>query len=105
MIYGIDVVTLKKYRLLGPDGIPYESAVPGQLGGNSKAKIYGMFDCFAANAALTKGYAQHRVFFLNEEEAIGAGYRPCGRCMRERYLERKAGGVPGSDAYPWLVAP
>lgn len=82
----------KTYKLLGADGQIYESNVPGALGGNRKAKIYGKLDCSAANAVLAKGYASHRVFFLNEQEAIAVGYRPCGRCMRDRYLDWKSQG-------------
>ena len=96
---------VKKYRLFGLDGHFYESTTPGQLGGNSKAKIYGRLDCPAANAALSKGYAQHRVFFADEAAAIAAGYRPCGCCMKERYQLWKAGGDLGSNAYPWLQQP
>jgi Metal binding domain of Ada len=96
---------LKNYCLLGPDGIPYQSSTPGELGGNSKLKIYGQLDCPSANAALAKGYAKRRVFFANETEAIAAGYRPCGRCMRERYGQWKAGGSAGSSDYPWLRLP
>ena len=75
----------KTYKLLGAGGQFYKSSVPGALGGNSKAQIYGKLDCSAATAALPKGYAAHRVFFLNEGEAIAAGYRPCGRCLKDRY--------------------
>lgn len=81
---------MKQFKLLSPSGDIYLSESPGLLGGNSKAKIYGRLDCSAANSALSKGYAQHRVFFANEEDAINSGYRPCGRCMREKYLEWKA---------------
>lgn len=95
----------KKYRLLGPAGHTYESSTPGELGGNGKLKIYGRLDCPSANAALTKGYASHRVFFANETEAIAAGYRPCWRCLRDRYRKWKAGGDAGSVNYPWLSTP
>ena len=54
-----------------------------------KAKIYGRLDCSAANSALSKGYAKHRVFFANEADAIATGYRPCGRCLRDKYNEWK----------------
>lgn len=73
------------YKLLSAQGDIYLSEAPGTLGGNKKAKIYGKLDCSAANAALSKGYAQHRVFFATEEDAIAAGYRPCGRCLRDKY--------------------
>ena len=76
---------MKRYRLLGPDGVGYLSNQPGALGGNRKLKIYGHLDCWSANRALAKGYAQHRVFFTDEQAAIAAGYRPCGHCMRDRY--------------------
>ena len=75
----------KTYKLLSATGEIYQSEEPGTLGGNSKAKIYGRLDCSAANSALSKGYEQHRVFFADESVAIAAGYRPCGRCMRNEY--------------------
>lgn len=28
-----------------------------------------------------------RVFFANEKDALAAGYRPCGNCLREKYKE------------------
>ena len=79
----------RRYRLLGPDGRGYESVTPGVLGGNARARIYGRLDCPSALRALPQGYARHRVFFADEATAIAAGYRPCGRCMRERYLAWK----------------
>jgi hypothetical protein len=80
----------KIYTLLGVDNIPYVSETPGLLGGNSKSKIYGRFDCGAAIRALKiGGYEKYRVFFADEETAIAAGYRPCGTCMRAKYKEWK----------------
>lgn len=95
----------KQYRLTAPDGSVYLSDVPGRLGGNAKARIYGLLTCGSARAALPKGYAEHRVFFADEAAAIAAGYRPCGNCMRERYREWKQGGALGSPTYPWRVSP
>jgi hypothetical protein len=69
-------IFMKTYKLLSADGSTTISETPGTLGGNSKAGIYGRLDCTAANSALSKGYAQHRVFFANEQAAIQAGYRP-----------------------------
>ncbi|MCW8884897.1 MAG: hypothetical protein OQK12_06535 [Motiliproteus sp.] len=97
--------TAKTFRLLGPDGEFYQSPVKGVMGGNSKEKRYGELDCSAANRALNKGYAGHRVFFAHEEDAIGAGYKPCCTCMRERYDEWKVSGEPGSASYPWFRLP
>ncbi|GAA5194703.1 Ada metal-binding domain-containing protein [Ferrimonas gelatinilytica] len=79
----------KQYKLLSGSGELFLSDKPGVLGGNSKAKIYGKLDCSAANRALAKGYASHRVFFVSESDAINAGYRPCGSCMCEQYNEWK----------------
>jgi methylphosphotriester-DNA--protein-cysteine methyltransferase len=81
---------MKKYKLLSGSGELIFSNIPGVLGGNSKAKIYGKLDCSAANSALSKGYADHRVFFASENDAIEARYRPCGRCMRPQYNAWKA---------------
>jgi hypothetical protein len=78
------------YKLLGPDGNTFESRTPGLIGGNRRLGIYGRLDCPSALAALPRGYARHRVFFADEAAAIAAGYRPCGRCMRSRYLQWKA---------------
>lgn len=95
----------KSYNLTSPDGSTYESAIPGELGGNSRDKIYGSLDCSSAIRALPKGYASHRVFFKDEAAAIAAGYRPCGTCLMPRYKVWKAGGDPGTEGYPWSRVP
>ena len=83
--------TPKKYKLLGADGKIYLSDEKGTLGGNSRNKVYGRLDCPAALRAIKQGdtYAKYRVFFKDEETAIAAGFRPCGTCMREKYIEWK----------------
>ena len=89
---------MKRYRLLSADGILRESPVPGRLAGNRRLEIYGRLDRASAIRALSRGYASRRVFFLDEAAAIGAGYRPCGRCLPERYrfwkAERGSGAAP-----------
>lgn len=95
---------MNTYKLLAPDGTTVISKMPGTLGGNSEAKIYGRLDCSAANGALSKGYAQHRVFFANEQDAIHAGYRPCGRCMISQYKDWKS-GPEDKGSYPWRQLP
>ena len=52
-----------------------------QLGGNSKLKIYGTLSCKSGK----RMKKENRVFFKDEDEAIQAGYRPCGHCLREKY--------------------
>lgn len=80
----------KRYTLLGPNG-PYASETPGRLGGHRGTRIYGRLDCPTALGALARGgYAEHRVFFADEQLAIACGYRPCGACVRKRYAEWKA---------------
>lgn len=96
---------VKKFRLLGPDGEPYLSDVPGTLGGNRAQRVYGTLTCGVARASLAKYGTEHRVFFADEEAAIAAGYRPCGSCMRVRYAVWVKGGEPGTAAYPWQVTP
>lgn len=79
------------WTLIGPNGKPYESPVPGILGGHRGGKIYGRFDCRAALQAIARGgYVKHRVFFLDEATAIAAGYRPCAVCLPEKYAIWKA---------------
>lgn len=57
------------------------------LGGNKNLKTYGTLTCKSGKRMQLK----NRVFFENEQEAIDHGYRPCGHCMREKYLEWKTG--------------
>lgn len=79
------------WTLIGPDGKLYKSTVPGTLGGRRKGRLYGRMDCRAALRALERdGYAANRVFFLNEDDATAAGYRPCAVCMPVEYAQWKA---------------
>lgn len=79
------------FTLIGPDGIPYRSVAPGALGGYRRGRIYGRLDCPSALRWLARGhYAQHRVFFATEADAIAAGYRPCARCLPDAYRAWKA---------------
>jgi len=55
------------------------------LGGNKQLKIYGSLHC----ASGKRMNVTNRVFFASEQEAISAGYRPCGHCMREAYKQWK----------------
>jgi methylphosphotriester-DNA--protein-cysteine methyltransferase len=65
--------------------------IRGTIGGHRKTRIYGRLDCPSALRAIANGgYVTHRVFFADEAAAIAAGYRPCARCMPERYKEWKA---------------
>lgn len=80
----------KTYTLIGADGRPYQSVVPGTLGGHRRSKGYGRLDCPSALRWIAKGhYTAHRVFFADEETAIAAGYRPCAVCLPKRYREWK----------------
>ena len=82
----------RTWTLLGPDGRPYESDVPGTLGGHRGTKIYGRLDCPTAARAIARGgYVKSRVFFPDEPTASSAGYRPCAVCMPAEYREWKAG--------------
>ena len=52
------------------------------LGGNLKLKIYGTLNCTSGK----RMKIENRVFFKNEKQAMAEGFRPCGHCMREKYL-------------------
>ena len=79
------------YKLTGADGKRYLSETPGTLGGHRKNKIYGRLDCPGAAYWIAKGhYVKQRVFFADEATAIAAGYRPCARCLPEKYEAWKA---------------
>jgi hypothetical protein len=81
----------KTWTLVGPDGKPYTSQRPGTFGGHRRGRIYGRLDCPAALRAIARGgYVAHRVFFLKEEHARAAGYRPCGVCLPDAYARWKS---------------
>ncbi len=85
-----DKIKASPYFITDRDNRQRLSQEPGALGGHQKLKIYGRLDCPSAARYLKKGqYAQHRVFFKDEEAAKEAGYRPCGVCMREAYIKWK----------------
>ena len=78
------------YKLIGTNGKIYFSSEPGTLGGHKKLKIYRHLDCPSALRHIRNGnYVQHRVFFADEATAIAAGYRPCGICMKDKYIKWK----------------
>jgi hypothetical protein len=80
----------KTFMLIGSDGKPYSSAMPGIFGGHRGRKLYGRMDCRAALQAIARGtYVKHRVFFADEATAIAAGYRPCAICMPQEYATWK----------------
>lgn len=56
------------------------------VGGNLKLKIYGKLNCSSGK----RMKFENRIFFTDEREAIEQGYRPCGHCMRNEYLNWKA---------------
>lgn len=53
--------------------------------GNARLKIYGLLSCSSGK----KMRPANRVFFHSEAEALEAGYRPCGHCMHDKYLQWK----------------
>ncbi|HEY0245388.1 MAG TPA: Ada metal-binding domain-containing protein [Mucilaginibacter sp.] len=61
----------------------YTLIANGQINfaGYQKKKIYGTLTCKAGKLMKT----QNRVFFTDEQEAIASDYRPCARCMPEKY--------------------
>jgi methylphosphotriester-DNA--protein-cysteine methyltransferase len=54
-------------------------------GGNIKLKIYGKLNCTSGKRLKV----ENRVFFNTEKEANQLGYRPCGNCLKQKYLEWK----------------
>lgn len=86
----------KTWTLIGRDGLPYASDVPGTLGGYRAGRLYGRLDCPSAARAIAKGgYVKQRVFFLDEATAVAAGYRPCAKCLPAEYARWKAGQGEG----------
>ena len=56
-----------------------------KLGGYKKGKIYGTLTCKSGR----RMKPENRVFFKDEQEAVAAGYRPCGHCMQEQFKKWK----------------
>jgi methylphosphotriester-DNA--protein-cysteine methyltransferase len=82
---------MKRYTLIRADGTRYASSRPGTIGGHRATRIYGRLDCLSARRAIDDGgYVRHRVFFADEPTAVAAGYRPCARCLPDRYREWKS---------------
>lgn len=79
-------MTDKRWKVIGADGRLSDSPVSGQWGGHRGSRIYGRLDCRAALQAIARGgYVRQRVFFVQEEDARAAGYRPCAVCMPADY--------------------
>jgi hypothetical protein len=56
----------KTFTLIGSDGKPYPSSVPGMFGGHHGGKLYGCLDCRAALQAIARGgYVKCRVASRN----------------------------------------
>jgi hypothetical protein len=84
----------RTWTLIGADGRPYVSRMPGTLGGHRRSRIYGRLDCPSALRWIARGhYVRHRVFFADETTAKAARYRPCAVCLPHEYL-RWRGGAP-----------
>jgi methylated-DNA-[protein]-cysteine S-methyltransferase len=84
---------MRTYTLIGADGVPRASDVPGTLGGHRGTGIYGTLDCAGAARAIARGgYVAHRVFFADAATAVAAGYRPCAGCMPDAHRAWKARG-------------
>jgi methylphosphotriester-DNA--protein-cysteine methyltransferase len=70
----------------------------GTFGGHRKTRIYGRLDCPSALRAIARGgYVKHRVFFADEATAVAAGYRPCSRCLPDRYRDWKAANATSAE--------
>lgn len=52
-----------------------------RFGGHLGYSIYGTLECKGGK----RMKRENRVFFATEDEAMRAGFRPCGNCMRVAY--------------------
>ena len=66
---------MKTYRLL-KNNKTVESRISGEYAGWRPGKIFGRLDC-KSGMRMKK---ENRVFFLNLEDAVAEGYRPCRNC-------------------------
>ena len=56
------------------------------LAGHAQYSIFGQLNCRSG----MRMKRINRVFFMDQAEAVAAGYRPCGHCMRASYLTWRA---------------
>jgi len=56
-----------------------------QYAGNSRLKIFGLLNCSSGK----RMKQENRIFLETETEALAAGFRPCGHCMRDQYRQWK----------------
>ncbi|MEQ9298958.1 MAG: Ada metal-binding domain-containing protein [Cyclobacteriaceae bacterium] len=54
-----------------------------------RLRIFGKLNCQSGK----RMKRNNRVFFQGQEEAIAAGFRPCGHCMKSDYQNWKDGLV------------
>jgi len=57
------------------------------FGGNKALRIYGLLSCSSGK----RMKRENRVFFASEQEAQQTNFRPCYRCLKERYKKWKNG--------------
>ena len=73
-------VTVKKFKIMGPDGNMFLSDIPGRYAGwNGRRKdrlIFGRLTC-KSGMRMKK---ENRVFFHSYTDAVAAGFRPCKNC-------------------------
>lgn len=50
--------------------------------GNHNLRIYGTLHCTSGK----RMKKENRVFFTTEKEALENNFRPCGHCLKEKYL-------------------
>lgn len=67
----------KRYTVI-QGGRPMQSFAPGRYAGWRPGKIFGRLDCRSGQRLMSK---KNRVFFLDWQDAIEAGYRPCKKCV------------------------
>jgi methylphosphotriester-DNA--protein-cysteine methyltransferase len=77
----------KAFNGFGGRRLLYDSIANGSIlfAGNSALKIYGTLNCGSGK----RMKPVNRVFFSSEAEAISAGYRPCGSCLKKQYTAWK----------------
>jgi len=61
-----------------------------QYAGNFRLKIFGLLSCRSGKKMKSK----NRIFFKTKTEALAAGFRPCGHCMRDDYRQWKLMNYP-----------
>jgi hypothetical protein len=83
-------MTARTYTLLDPDRQPTRAQPAARSAAAGQAAYTAGSTARPLRAIARGGYVSNRVFFADEQTAVGAAYRPCAVCLPDEYAQWKA---------------